>query len=82
MLEKERNMGKYGTAQVIEKTNNVYNVFKYVHKLNPERFRGQEINEVVSELIGFVKPTAAVSVALLKDRITMYSSTYDTGILF
>ncbi len=75
-------MQKYGTAQVIENTNNVYNIFKYAHKLNSDLFRDMKIEEVTEKLIQFVKPADAISVKMLKDRITAYSATYDTGILF
>lgn len=71
------------TAELIERTNNVYNIFKYIVALNQYRFADMHIDTVIDFLINFtgIDPSY-ISRQYLAKRIISYCNEYDTGIFF
>lgn len=70
-------------AQMIERTNNMYNIFKYIVQLNEYRFKDMGIDTVIDWLINFagIDPSY-ISRQYLAQRITAYCNEYDTGIYY
>ena len=73
-------------AEIIERTNNVYNIFKCIVQLVQYRFIGMDIDAVIDFLIDFVDVDPSyISRQYLTDRIQnycidAYNNDYDLGI--
>lgn len=64
-------------AQIIEKTNNVYNIFKYAVQLNADRFKGHTLRYVVHMLEEFTGIDGRyINEKILRTRIRVYCETY------
>lgn len=70
-------------AEIIERTNNVYNIFKFACQLDQYRFKDMALDEVIDLLEDFaeIDPTY-ISRQYLTERITAYCEAYDTGIYY
>lgn len=75
-------------AEIIDRTNSVYNIFKYTVTLNQRRFAGMDIQTVADSLVhaaGINYDT--ISRQQLTDRIRNYcidaeANEYDLGIIY
>lgn len=70
-------------AEIIDRTNSVYNIFKHTVRLNQYRFSGmtsEETADLLIELIG-TDPSYIAKDYLIK-RIESYSDENDTGIYY
>ena len=71
------------TAEIIDRSNSVYNIFKHTVRLNQYRFSGMtsaEAADLLIELIG-TDPSYIAKDYLVK-RIEAYSDENDTGIYY
>ena len=70
-------------AEIIERTGNVYNIFKYIVKLNQYRFKDMDLDTVIDFLINFtgIDPSY-ISRQYLAERMIAYCNEYDTGIYY
>lgn len=66
-----------------ERVNNVYNIFKYIIKLNQYRFNCTHIDTVIEILIDFADlDISYIDINALRKRIIMYCDRIDTGIYY
>lgn len=70
-------------AEIIERTGNVYNIFKFACQLDQYRFKDMSLDDVIDLLIDFagVDPSY-ISRQYLAERLTAYCDAYDTGIYY
>lgn len=70
-------------AAIIERTNNLYNIFKCIVALNQYRFADMHIDTVIDLLITYtgVDPSY-ISRQYAAQRIIAYCDAYDTGIYY
>lgn len=70
-------------AQIIERTRNLFNIFKYIVKLNQYRFKDMHILTAIEYLEEFVDiDPSYIDTNELKEMIAEYCDEHDTGIYY